>query len=137
MPWIENCSRRWVEQGWHSNPGTNAMLIQIADPCGEFPTSPYNFKEIHQFEFLDLDESSDFGHEFMITQPQAAQLVALLQKALSNDMNVVVHCVAGICRSGAVTEVGVMMGFEDKGSTRIPNHMVKKFMMRELGWLYD
>jgi hypothetical protein len=52
-------------------------------------------------------------------------------------MNVVVHCFAGICRSGAVTEVGVMMGFEDTGRFRAPNLLVKHRMMRALGWTYD
>jgi hypothetical protein len=52
-------------------------------------------------------------------------------------MNVVVHCFAGICRSGAVAEVGVMMGFDDVGRTRIPNLLVKHRMMRALGWTYD
>jgi hypothetical protein len=67
----------------------------------------------------------------------AARLVALLQHALDNRMNVVVHCFAGICRSGAVCEVGVMMGFDDTGRFRSPNLLVKHRMMKALGWYYD
>ena len=67
----------------------------------------------------------------------AAKLVALLKHALDNKMNVVVHCFAGICRSGAVCEVGVMMGFQDAERTRIPNLRVKQKLMRQLGWTYD
>jgi rhodanese-related sulfurtransferase len=52
-------------------------------------------------------------------------------------MNVVVHCHAGICRSGAVCEVGVMMGFTDCERFRAPNLLVKHKMMRVLGWTYD
>jgi hypothetical protein len=52
-------------------------------------------------------------------------------------MNVVVHCHAGICRSGAVAEVGVMMGFADCERFRIPNLLVKHKMMRVLGWAYN
>ena len=52
-------------------------------------------------------------------------------------MNVVVHCHAGVCRSGAVAEVGVMMGFADCERFRIPNLLVKHKMMRVLGWTYD
>ena len=52
-------------------------------------------------------------------------------------MNVVVHCVAGVCRSGAVAEVGVMMGFRDAEAFRSPNLLVKHKMMKCLGWTYD
>jgi hypothetical protein len=52
-------------------------------------------------------------------------------------MNVVVHCHAGVCRSGAVCEIGVMLGFNDTEAFRSPNLLVKHRMMRALGWLYD
>ena len=52
-------------------------------------------------------------------------------------MHVVVHCHAGVCRSGAVVEVGVMMGFDDTEVFRSPNLLVKHKMMRALGWTYD
>jgi hypothetical protein len=63
--------------------------------------------------------------------------VHLLQHALKKRMNVVVHCMAGLCRSGAVAEVGVMMGFNDTERTRIPNIRVKHRLMKALGWAYD
>ena len=75
--------------------------------------------------------------EFAITDEQAAKLVQLLQHAWEHRMNVVVHCHAGICRSGAVCEVGVMMGFNDCERFRAPNLLVKHKMMRVLGWAYD
>ena len=52
-------------------------------------------------------------------------------------MDVIVHCVAGVCRSGAVCEVGVMMGFDDTEDFRSPNLLVKHKMMKILGWTYD
>jgi len=64
-------------------------------------------------------------------------LVDLLQYALDNSMNVVVHCHAGICRSGAVTEVATMMGFTATERLRIPNLLVKHKMMKVLGLTYD
>jgi len=64
-------------------------------------------------------------------------LVDLLQHAKENCMDVVVHCVAGVCRSGAVAEVGVMLGFDDAEAYRSPNLLVKHKMMRKLGWTYD
>lgn len=136
-PWIQNVSLSDIPKGFHFDPGPNAMLIQIVDPAMEFPTPKYQFRETHQFEFLDLEVNDPWGEEFKVTDAQAQQLVDLLQRALDNRMNVVVHCVAGVCRSGAVCEVGVMMGFRDPEVFRSPNLMVKHKMMKALGWTYD
>lgn len=137
MPWIQNISLDAIKKGYHINVGPNSMLIQIVDPCIEFPTPKYLFKEVRQYEFLDVELANDIGFEFAITQDQADSLVSDLQYALDNSMDVVVHCHAGICRSGAVTEIGVMMGFQDTKTIRIPNMRVKNFMMKKLGWTYD
>ena len=137
MPWIQNVSLGDIPQGKHIRVGENSMLIQIVDPAMEFPTPLYKFKEVHQFEFLDLEKDDKFGEEFKVTDEQAAKLVQLLQHALDNRMDVVVHCVAGVCRSGAVCEVGVMMGFDDTEVFRSPNLLVKHKMMKVLGWTYD
>lgn len=139
MPFIQNTSLISIVNGnSYRKAGNNAMLIQIVDPDIDFPKPADQFKEIHQFKFLDaeyndpsIDDSLKCSHE------QAEQLVELLQHALDNDMNTVVHCHAGICRSGAVAEVGVMMGFTDLGKFRSPNLMVKHRMMLVLGLTYD
>ena len=146
MPWIQNVALSDIKKGFHINPGENAMLIQIVDPDLEFPVPLYAFKEVHQFDFLDVEEDgltnngdgewTNMG-EFAITQEQANELVRLLQHALDNRMNVIVHCVAGVCRSGAVCEVGVMLGFDDTEIFRSPNLLVKHRMMKQLGWTYD
>jgi hypothetical protein len=137
MPWIENVSLGDIPKGRHHNAGENSMLIQIVDPAMEFPQPMHKFKETHQFEFLDLEVGDAFGEDFKVTDAQAEQLVKLLQHAMDKRMNVVVHCVAGVCRSGAVCEVGVMMGFDDCEVFRSPNLMVKHKMMKVLGWTYD
>jgi predicted protein tyrosine phosphatase len=137
MPWIENVAATDVGQGFHHAAGTNSMLIQIADPAGWFPTPRYQFKEVHHFEFLDAEDADGFSEEAKCSDAQAAELVSLLQHALHNHMNVIVHCTAGICRSGAVCEVGVQLGFDDCERFRQPNLRVKHRMMRALGWTYD
>ena len=142
MPWIENAAAADIPAKFHHEAGPNSMLIQIADPVFHsssrpwFPTPKHSFKEIHQFEFFDVEEKKN-PLAGSITDADAKKLVALLQHAKQNSMNVVVHCVAGLCRSGAVTEVGVMMGFEDVGRYRNPNLLVKHKMMKVLGWTYD
>ena len=138
MPWIQNVAMSDIKKGLHIQPGENAMLIQITDPAYGFPEPKYQFKEVHQFEFLDIEEN-DFALEesMRCSHEQAQELVRLLQHALDNRMNVIVHCHAGVCRSGAVCEVGVMMGFDDTEVFRSPNLLVKHRMMKALGWTYD
>jgi hypothetical protein len=136
--WIQNISYSDVKKGFHIDPGQNAMMINIVDPDMNFPEPKYNFKEIHKFKFLDVERNDEVLDEsWKISDEQAAQLVYLLQHAKENHMNVIVSCVAGVCRSGAVAEVGVMMGFDDAEAFRSPNLLVKHKMMRVLGWLYD
>ena len=138
MPWIENVAAADVPTRFHHEPGENSMLISITDPASWRPEALHKFKERHNFEFLDIEEH-DFAleEEMRCSQEQANELVRLLQHALENKMNVVVHCFAGICRSGAVAEVGVMMGFDDVGRWRSPNLLVKSRMMKALGWTYE
>ena len=135
MPWIENIAAIDVTKRHHHEAGGNSMLISITDPAGWRPEAMHKFKERHDFEFLDAE--GGFPEECLISDAQAAEIVRLLQHAQANNMNVVVHCMAGLCRSGAVAEVGVMMGFGDTERTRIPNIRVKHKMMKALGWTYD
>ena len=137
-PWIQNVSLADIKKGHHIDVGYNSMLIQIVDPGMEHPMPMYHFREVYQFEFLDLEHSDDcINDAWKISDEQAAELVRLLKRAEDQHMNVVVHCVAGVCRSGAVCEIGVMMGFRDTEVFRSPNLLVKHKMMRCLGWLYD
>lgn len=147
MPWIENVAAADIPMRFHHDAGDNSMLIQIMDPCPSWwPEPRHQFKEVHKFEFLDIEEDGLTNNgdgtwtdmsEFAITQEQADELVRLLQHAWDHKMNVVVHCFAGICRSGAVCEIGVMMGFDDAERFRQPNLLVKHKMMKALGWTYD
>lgn len=139
MPWIENVSMKKAAEAIHHECGPNSMLIRIHDPAF-MPLQlkrPDRFKEVHLFEFLDLEDRDDDMGEFAPTQEHATQLVQLLQHAFANRMNVVVHCHAGLCRSGAVAEIGIMMGFDEVHATRIPNTLLKGMMMKELGWSYE
>lgn len=138
MPWIENVAAADVPMRFHHEAGPNSMLIQIMDPCPSWwPDPAHEFREVHKFEFMDVERDDKWPDEAKITQAQAEEIVRLLQHALDNRMNVVVHCMAGLCRSGAVTEVGVMMGFEDTKRFRSPNLLVKHSLMKALGWTYS
>jgi predicted protein tyrosine phosphatase len=134
--WIENVSMSAVHLGHHSDLGTNTMLIRIQDPATEFCPTKYSFKEVYCFEFLDAEDEDGFDEDFKITDSQAKEIVMLLQHALETNMNVLVHCHAGICRSGAVVEIGSMMGFTPTERYRQPNLRVKSKMMKAMGVSY-
>lgn len=138
MPFIQNVALSDIKKGKHYDPGPNNVLIQIVD-CGmEFPEPQYKFNNVHQFQFLDLEKNDEcIEPEMKITDHQAKSLVLILQQALLNRSNVVVHCIAGVSRSGAVCEVGIQMGFDDTEDFRSPNLLVKHKMMDYLGLPYD
>jgi hypothetical protein len=138
MPWIQNVALSDIIKGRHYDPGPNNLLIQIVDTGMEFPEPKFKFNNVHQFQFLDLEEKDTcIEPEMKINDDQAKSLVVLLKQALLNRSNVIVHCVAGVCRSGAVVEVGIMMGFDDTEDYRSPNLLVKHKMMDVLGLSYD
>lgn len=136
---IENVSKQDVALGFHMDAGPNAMLIRIQDPATFFGCIKHAsmFKEVYEFEFLDAEDADGFEDECKIQDNQAEALVGLLQRAQEKHMNVVVHCHAGICRSGAVVEVATMMGFTPTDRFRQPNLRVKHKMMKVLGLTYD
>lgn len=138
MPFIQNVSLDDVRLAHHYDPGPNSILIQICDPPGNFPIPKYPFKIVYQYQFLDLEKDDPVDNEEMkCTEHQARDLVNILKHALDKKANVIVHCHAGICRSGAVCEVGIMMGFDPPDTFRQPNLLVKHLMMKELGWNYE
>lgn len=135
--WIENVSMSDIHLGHHSDLGENVMLIRIQDPATEFKPTKRQYKEVYCFEFLDAEDEDGFPDECKINDSQANELACLLSHAMEKSMNVIVHCHAGICRSGAVVEVGAMMGFTPTERYRQPNLRVKRKMMKALGWNYD
>lgn len=123
---IENVSLAAIQKGWHCDPGENSMLIQIVDPDNNHPTPKYNFKHVLKLKFLDLESE---GHPLAPKAHHAAKIVDSLVHARDNRMNVIVHCHAGVCRSGAVAQFAIdRLGFQDTGSHRIPNTLLKKYL---------
>ncbi len=131
---IENVSFIDIINGHHIDvrPG-KSLLIQIVDGGLEFPTPKKHFDRIEQFVFYDVEDNDPLYLEGGFTKQQAAKMAAVLVEARDNDLDVIVHCVAGVSRSGAVVEVATMIGFPDPGTYRIPNATIKTMLMRELG----
>lgn len=138
MPFIQNIAAAHVKDGFHKQTGDNAILIQIIDTDrNDWPIPTQTFRKIYRFKFLDVERDDPVLDESMrISDAQAAELIDILKVALENDTNVIVHCHAGVCRSGAVCEVGVIMGFDDTNTYRQPNLLVKHKLMGVLGLLY-
>ena len=134
MHFIQNCAAQDISSGLHyQSPGWKSMLIQIADPPGDFPKPKHDFLEVHQFEFLDIEAADySFDEVWRFSDEQAKEIVMLLRRALAEDMNVIVHCFAGVSRSGAVCEIGVSMGFSDTGEYRCPNRLVMHKMRQAI-----
>lgn len=138
---IQNVSYADIPKGYHYDPGPNSMLIQIVDGGLEFPKPLYQFREVHQYCFFDIEPGDAQWEDLKdgaFTQEQARDIIKNLIHAHDNRMNVIVHCVAGVCRSGAVVEVAVAaMGFNDPEVYRSPNTYVKWKLFHELeeqGW---
>ena len=126
VPFIENVSLDNACKAWHFDPGPNSLLIRIIDPDMEFGQVKYPFKETAKFKFLDI-EDDDVGDK--ITELDAQCIVRRLIHARNNHMNVIVHCVAGVCRSGAVAEFAIAaLGFQDTERYRQPNLRVKRML---------
>ena len=125
-PWIENISLDDVRRGYHYDAGFNCMLIQICDYTTEFPKPKHEFRETLQFNFLDVEEDDVMLYECVISDEDAVGI------AWDNGMNVVVHCHMGVSRSGAVAEVGEMLGFRGTDKFRVPNQTVKRKLTKAL-----
>ena len=138
MPFIENISYSDVTRGTHRDPGPNSMLIQIVDiHLSECPIPDFAFKHIFKFAFLDAEKGEDVFEEFGIKDEDAKGIADALLLAKSEGCNVVVHCIMGLCRSGAVVECGVQLGFEDTERVRQPNVTVKNAILKQLGLDFD
>lgn len=126
---ITNVSRQEIITGEHEDAGENSMLIQIDDFDGNLPMPKKDFKVTLGFLFDDIEEDGPRA----ISDRTAEYIADALRYALDNHMNVVVHCYAGICRSGAVVDVGVELGFNPPVRMRIPNTLVRSKLRKKLG----
>lgn len=110
-PQVMNISRDRVVRGDHSLFGDNTILIQITDPAMDFPRPAKSFLRTYGFRFLDLGPM-DNGGEFAMTSDQGEEIANILREAAEEGINIVVHCNAGICRSGAVSAVAGYLGYQ-------------------------
>lgn len=131
MAWIQNISLASAIKGEHMFTPGNTILIQIQDfGTWQFVKPKHEFLQVYQFKF---DDHEDPNLKTNIAPDQADQIARILTLAYEQGVNVVVHCHAGLCRSGAVAEVGIMMGFDEVHKNRQPNVLVKNRLRKSLG----
>jgi predicted protein tyrosine phosphatase len=126
MATIYNVSYNDIKKGdfFHPPPNNRMILIQIVDPCMDFPIPlcEHTFYEIHQFEFSDVDSPNDIVWPFRFRIEQAKKIIHILKTAKLNDADVIIHCIAGVSRSGAIVEFGIQeLNFSDCNLYRHPN----------------
>ena len=135
MPWITRCSKKDIQCGTHINPD-NCILIQINDNCTEPPKPYYRhlFKLIYQFEFMDLDVEDEDSIILGITKNDAKNIADIIKYCFTNNINILVHCVMGVSRSGGVCEAAEAFGFEYIRPDKIncPNILVKSSILKIL-----
>jgi predicted protein tyrosine phosphatase len=96
----------------------------------EFPIVAYPNAMIHEFRFNDSE------YRDSITENQADEIADILKKVVENNENVIVHCVMGKQRSGAVAQAAVAMfpEFEYRGNAVSQSAHVKSMILNSLGY---
>lgn len=131
--WIQNVSLPSILSGDHSYVPGKTALISIRDICTPLPNFKKEFTKVLPLEFLDLDEES----ELAIQPAHATAIADFLIDCYDEGTNVVVHCHAGICRSGGVASAGEVLGFKWKPQPFVhpvyaPNLRVKRMVLSRL-----
>ena len=128
-PTIQNVSIIDIKTGRYTSHGPNTVIIQILDPGTDPPKPKHDFGLVYTFKFLDIETDEA---PFAISDLHAKVIATVLEESLEKGRNVVVHCHAGIVRSGAVVEAGVMLGFEDPKTYRNPNLLVLRKILKKI-----
>lgn len=130
-PWIMNRGEGFVEQ---MGDDFSAVCVSITESKRKAKLP--QFHDLIRMEFQDYDGDRKHPEDAVIfTANQAARLARFLRKHRDAGKNIVVHCAAGISRSGAIVEAALAAfpEYEDRGWPRHPNGHVMRLMKRALG----
>ena len=135
MPYVQNVSFDDVKKLIIHNDCSNTFLISITDNDMPYPTHlGFDFGLAVYYQFLDVD-----GPEYKqaISDAQARGIVQWLEFAKRHNKDVLVHCMMGVNRSGAVREVAEILGFEVIGQKQGYNAYVKTKLIQAAGLGYE
>lgn len=130
MPWIQHFSRFDISTGQHYDPGTNTILISITDANNSFVTPKYKFVNTAKYQFEDTENKDDWD---CITERDAKSIADVLRYQFSQGRNIIVNCEAGLCRASAVAVAGQQIGFTLEDKVRLPNRLVLRMVLEQLG----
>lgn len=136
MPWIKNVPEDFVKTSF---PEVNEVCISITQPERSEPKPALKgYVDTLRLEFSDTDPSIVYNTKDKrvmrpFTRWQADAIVKFVNRY--RGLNIVVHCAAGISRSGAIVValLEAMPEYEDKGWDRFPNKHVLSVMIDALG----
>lgn len=128
----------------HFEPPPNSWIISILNPNGFVP--PINlgeefggYKGLLQVVFHDISEPQPGFRA--ISDEDASCIADFVDRAKEQDKNLYVHCTAGQCRSAAIVEVLLALGWEiDKNChcpARKPNTLVYDKVRKACGLLHS
>jgi len=109
------------------------VVISITEP-GRKAKLPKGWHDMLRLAFQDYDPQRLHPENAVLFTPtMAARLARFARK--HRGANILVHCAAGISRSGAVVEalLEALPEYEDRGWMRRPNTHVKVLLKRALG----
>lgn len=93
-----------------------------------FPEASYDGKDGITLTYVFDD--ADRGMQGAMTLDMATSIVDNLKASVDNGIDVRVHCLAGLSRSGAITQFGIdYLGFEDTHRARVPNSHVYQMLV--------
>lgn len=120
-------------------PPPNSSLISILNPNGFIPKYPSEYAGILAVCFHDINEPQEGFTE--ISDADAETIARFINIVKKSNNNLYVHCSAGICRSGAIVEVLLKLGWEiDKNcpsNERRPNMLVYNKVRKACGLLHS
>jgi len=136
MPWIANMGMREAEK---FEPGPDTVCVSITEPksdrCyGLEANISQGYTGILRLQFEDYDSLRLHPPDAVLfTETQAKMVTDFVTR--HRGENILVHCSAGISRSGAIVDA-ILQAFpeyEDRGKTRFPNGHVRSLMKKALG----
>ena len=131
-PWIANFGEGYIEVTLDPPP-ENTVCVSITEPKRQAKI-PKGYVDVLRLEFQDYDPPRKHpDNAVLFDRMMAARLSRFARR--HRGRNILVHCAAGISRSGGVVEalLEAFPEYEDRGWPRYPNNHVKTLLKRALG----